>query len=62
MCAHGGVRGRRGLAAVPHIDRHGHLIGMATAGQDGTWALALSRQTGNHYLRSTRVTDYVDVR
>ncbi|MGW7426034.1 hypothetical protein ACWGJB_39435 [Streptomyces sp. NPDC054813] len=43
-------------------DKKGHLIGMATAKQDGTWALALSRETGNHYLRSARVTDYVDVR
>ncbi len=43
-------------------DRHGHLVGMVTAGRDGTWALALSRQTGDHYLRSPRVTDYVDVR
>jgi hypothetical protein len=43
-------------------DKHGHLIGMATAKQDGTWALALSRETGNHYLKSPRVTDYVDVR
>jgi hypothetical protein len=43
-------------------DKHGHLEGMATAKQDGTWALSLSRETGNHYLRSARVTDYVDVR
>ncbi|MFJ9248255.1 hypothetical protein [Streptomyces sp. NPDC101776] len=43
-------------------DRHGHLIGMETAGQDGTWALALSRQTGDRYLKSAQVTDYVDVR
>ncbi|WP_405864708.1 hypothetical protein OG407_39200 [Streptomyces sp. NBC_01515] len=43
-------------------DRHGHLIGMETAKQDGTWAIALSRQTGDHYLRSAQVTDYVDVR
>ncbi|MFF1306871.1 hypothetical protein [Streptomyces sp. NPDC058307] len=43
-------------------DRHGHLIGMVTAEKDGTWAIALSRQTGDHYLRSARVTDYVDVR
>ncbi|KUM73964.1 hypothetical protein [Streptomyces griseorubiginosus] len=43
-------------------DRHGHLIGMVTAERDGTWALALSRQTGDHYLRSPRVTAYVDVR
>ena len=35
-------------------DRHGHLIGMVTAERDGTWALALSRQTGDHYLRSPR--------
>ncbi|MDQ0762859.1 hypothetical protein [Streptomyces canus] len=43
-------------------DRHGHLMGMVTAEKDGTWALALSRETGDHYLRSARVTDYVDVR
>ncbi|MER6221555.1 hypothetical protein ABT189_13430 [Streptomyces sp900105755] len=43
-------------------DKHGHLIGMATAQKDGTWALVVNRQTGDHYLRSTRVTDYVDVR
>ncbi|MFD8737513.1 hypothetical protein ACFV06_21685 [Streptomyces sp. NPDC059618] len=43
-------------------DHNGHLSGWVTAKQDGTWALALSRQTGNHYLASTRVTDYVDVR
>ncbi|MHB9862027.1 hypothetical protein [Streptomyces sp. YIM S03343] len=43
-------------------DKHGHLIGTVTAKQDGTWALALSRETGDHYLRSARVTDYVDVR
>ncbi|MBK3647951.1 hypothetical protein JHN46_46105 [Streptomyces sp. MBT33] len=42
-------------------DKHGHLIGMVTAKQDGTWALALSRQTGDHYLKSARVTDYVNV-
>ncbi|MYU05654.1 hypothetical protein GTY81_17560 [Streptomyces sp. SID8366] len=41
---------------------NGHLVGMVTAKQDGTWAIALSRQTGDHYLASTRVTDYVDVR
>jgi hypothetical protein len=43
-------------------DRHGHLVGMATAGQDGTWAVAFDRQTGDRYLKSSRVTDYVDVR
>jgi hypothetical protein len=43
-------------------DRHGHLVGMVTAKRDGTWAIALSRETGDHYLRSARVTDYVDVR
>ncbi|MEU9451112.1 hypothetical protein [Streptomyces sp. NPDC048277] len=43
-------------------DKHGHLIGMVEAKQDGTWALAVSRETGDHYLRSARVTDYVDVR
>ncbi|MFJ3797070.1 hypothetical protein ACIPSJ_12320 [Streptomyces sp. NPDC090088] len=43
-------------------DKHGHLIGSVTAQQDGTWALAVSRETGDHYLRSNRVTDYVDVR
>ncbi|NEA64654.1 hypothetical protein [Streptomyces sp. SID12488] len=43
-------------------DGHGHLNGMATAEQDGTWAVSLDRQTGDHYLRSARVTDYVDVR
>jgi hypothetical protein len=43
-------------------DGHGHLNGWATAEQDGTWAVSLDRQTGDHYLRSTRVTDYVDVR
>ncbi|KUN53465.1 hypothetical protein AQJ46_50230 [Streptomyces canus] len=43
-------------------DKHGHLIGMVTAEKDGTWAIALSRETGDHYLRSARVTDYVDVR
>lgn len=43
-------------------DKHGHLIGMVTAKQDGTWAVAFNRQTGNHYLRSAQVTDYVDVR
>ncbi|WP_329316399.1 hypothetical protein [Streptomyces sp. NBC_01262] len=43
-------------------DRHGHIIGMVTAKQDGTWAVAFNRQTGNHYLKSARVTDYVDVR
>ncbi|MEV7740074.1 hypothetical protein AB0O75_50080 [Streptomyces sp. NPDC088921] len=43
-------------------DKHGHLIGMVTAEKDGTWAIALSRQTGDHYLKSARVTDYVDVR
>ncbi|MFD8716603.1 hypothetical protein ACFV2H_00880 [Streptomyces sp. NPDC059629] len=43
-------------------DKKGHLIGMAAAKQDGTWALAVSRETGDHFLRSARVTDYVDVR
>jgi hypothetical protein len=43
-------------------DHNGHLTGLVTAKQDGTWALALSRETGSHYLTSTRVTDYVDVR
>ncbi|MDF2265902.1 hypothetical protein P2Q00_10645 [Streptomyces coacervatus] len=43
-------------------DKHGHLIGMVTAKQDGTWAVAFNRQTGNHYLKSAPVTDYVDVR
>ncbi|WP_406171998.1 hypothetical protein OIE52_50170 [Streptomyces canus] len=43
-------------------DKHGHLIGMVTAEKDGTWAIALSRETGAHYLRSAQVTDYVDVR
>ncbi|MFD6550627.1 hypothetical protein [Streptomyces sp. NPDC058398] len=42
-------------------DHNGHLTGLVTAKQDGTWALALSRETGSHYLTSTRVTDYVDV-
>ncbi|MQY39558.1 hypothetical protein SRB17_75850 [Streptomyces sp. RB17] len=44
------------------IDKKGHLEGMVTAKQDGTWALALNRETGDHYLRGARVTDYVDVR
>ncbi|MFJ8137156.1 hypothetical protein [Streptomyces sp. NPDC096013] len=57
----------RGSTAYRYVtelgtDKHGHLIGMVTAKQDGTWALALSRQTGDRYLRSARVTDYVDVR
>ncbi|MPY33636.1 hypothetical protein FNH09_21010 [Streptomyces adustus] len=43
-------------------DSNGHLKGRVTAKQDGTWAVALSRQTGSHYLTSTRVSDYVDVR
>ncbi|MDQ0936184.1 hypothetical protein [Streptomyces turgidiscabies] len=43
-------------------DGHGHLVGMWTAGQDGTWAVAFDRQTGDRYLKSARVTDYVDVR
>ena len=43
-------------------DKHGHFIGKVSAERDGTWALAVSRQTGDHYLRSARVTDYVDVR
>ncbi|MEV6192806.1 hypothetical protein AB0M19_10390 [Streptomyces sp. NPDC051920] len=43
-------------------DHNGHLTGWVAAKQDGTWAVAFSRQTGNHYLASTRVTDYVDVR
>jgi len=43
-------------------DGHGHLVGMGTAQQDGTWAVALDRQTGDRYLKSARVTDYVDVR
>ncbi|MGY5044131.1 hypothetical protein ACWDE0_00490 [Streptomyces sp. 900105755] len=43
-------------------DKHGHLIGLATTEKDGTWALVVNRQTGDHYLRSARVTDYVDVR
>ncbi|MEU6229251.1 hypothetical protein [Streptomyces sp. NPDC047042] len=43
-------------------DGHGHLVGRATARQDGTWAVAFDRQTGDRYLRSARVTDYVDVR
>ncbi|MEU6198912.1 hypothetical protein [Streptomyces sp. NPDC047061] len=43
-------------------DRHGHLVGMVSAGRDGTYALAVSRETGDHYLRSARVTDHVDVR
>ncbi|MBW8792821.1 MAG: hypothetical protein JF597_04290 [Streptomyces sp.] len=41
--------------------KHGHLIGMASAEKDGNWALAVNRQTGDHYLRSARVTGYVDV-
>ncbi|MEU0436188.1 hypothetical protein ABZ153_32040 [Streptomyces sp. NPDC006290] len=32
------------------------------AAQDGTWAVALKRSTGAHYLKSPMVTDYVDVR
>lgn len=57
----------RGSATYHYVteldsDKHGHLIGMVTAEKDGTWAIALSRQTGDHYLKSTRVTDYVDVR
>ncbi len=43
-------------------DKHGHLVGMVTAKQDGTWAVAFNRQTGSRYLKSARVTDYVDVR
>ncbi|MGW1066235.1 hypothetical protein ACWD4F_17170 [Streptomyces aureus] len=43
-------------------DHNGHLTGWVTAKQDGTWAVAYSRQTGDHYLASTKVTDYVDVR
>ncbi|MEU2427019.1 hypothetical protein ABZ619_39405 [Streptomyces sp. NPDC007851] len=43
-------------------DKHGHLISMASAEKDGTRALVVNRQTGDHYLRSARVTDYVDVR
>ncbi|WP_405948852.1 hypothetical protein OG588_22370 [Streptomyces prunicolor] len=43
-------------------DKHGHIIGMVTAKQDGTWAVAFNRQTGSRYLKSARVTDYVDVR
>ncbi|WP_089104363.1 hypothetical protein [Streptomyces hyaluromycini] len=43
-------------------DKHGHLVGMVSAERDGTYALAVNRQTGDHYLRSARVTDYVDVR
>ncbi|MFH7334566.1 hypothetical protein [Streptomyces sp. KHY 26] len=43
-------------------DGNGHLIGRVTAKQDGTWAIALSRETGDHYLASTRATDYLDVR
>ncbi|MET8102368.1 hypothetical protein ABZV29_39005 [Streptomyces sp. NPDC005236] len=43
-------------------DANGHLEGRVSAERDGTWAVAVSRQTGNHYLTSTRVTDYVDVR
>ncbi|MFD4508554.1 hypothetical protein [Streptomyces sp. NPDC058457] len=43
-------------------DKHGHLVGMVSAERDGTYALAVSRETGDHYLRSARVTDYVDVR
>ncbi|MFF7881768.1 hypothetical protein ACH40F_16455 [Streptomyces sp. NPDC020794] len=43
-------------------DKHGHLVGMVSAKQDGTWAIALNRQTEDHYLESARVTDYVDVR
>jgi hypothetical protein len=42
-------------------DKHGHLIGMVTAKQDGTWAVAFNRQTGSRYLKSAWVTDYVDV-
>ncbi|OIJ68460.1 hypothetical protein [Streptomyces mangrovisoli] len=43
-------------------DKNGHLKGRVTAQQDGTWAVALSRETATHYLASTKVTDYVDVR
>ncbi|TWV53554.1 hypothetical protein FRZ03_09695 [Streptomyces misionensis] len=43
-------------------DGKGHLKGKVSATQDGTWAIALSRQTGDHYLASTKATDYVDVR
>ncbi|WP_405992521.1 hypothetical protein [Streptomyces sp. NBC_00986] len=43
-------------------DKHGHIVGMVTAEQDGTWAVAFDRQTGSRYLKSARVTDYVDVR
>ncbi|MFJ9704042.1 hypothetical protein [Streptomyces sp. NPDC101234] len=43
-------------------DKNGHLVGIVAAKQDGTYALAVSRETGDHYLRSARVTDYVDVR
>ncbi|WP_329257840.1 hypothetical protein OG223_36080 [Streptomyces sp. NBC_01478] len=43
-------------------DKHGHLVGTETAHQDGTWAVSLSRETENHYLKSAQVTDYVDVR
>ncbi|WP_371664400.1 hypothetical protein [Streptomyces sp. NBC_00280] len=43
-------------------DKNGHLVGRVSAQQDGTWAIALSRETGDHLLASSRVTDYVDVR
>lgn len=35
---------------------------MVTAERDGTWALVVNRQTGDHYLRNARVTDCVDAR
>ncbi|MFE2543165.1 hypothetical protein [Actinacidiphila glaucinigra] len=44
-------------------DSHGRIRDVVlNAVKDGTWAVAFDRQTGPRFLRSARVTDYVDVR
>lgn len=43
-------------------DRYGRISGWANATRDGTWAVAFDRETGDRYLNSPLVSDYVDVR
>lgn len=58
----------RGASAYRYItdldtDAHGRILDIVQhATTDGTWAVAFNRQTGDRYLKSPMVTDYVDVR
>ncbi|MEV8030773.1 hypothetical protein [Streptomyces sp. NPDC086182] len=58
----------RGASAYRYVsdlgtDSKGRISNVVLkATQDGTWAVAMNRSTGTHYLKSPMVTDYVDVR